>query len=118
MIYLSQSTATNFEARAFVDCGVQVSDPIWKEHVRLHDEVAAPKATICDLERQLPDKEDANSSKLQLIQGNVKKKIFIPVCHPLLFCGTVHFPETKVESLSMWTGKSDANQARDECNRI
>ena len=63
------------EAKAFVDCGIQVSDPIWEENGRLRDEVATLKATVCDLKRQLQDRENANS-KLQLIQDNDKKTKF------------------------------------------
>ena len=56
-------------------CAIQVSDPIWEEHVRLLDEVTTLKATICDLKGQLQDREDANS-QLQLKQNNDKKAKF------------------------------------------
>ena len=55
---LSWHTEPIIEAKAFADCGIQVSDPIWEENGRLRDEVATLKATVCDLKRQLQDREN------------------------------------------------------------
>ena len=48
---LSWHTEPNIEAKAFVDCRIQVSDSIWEENGRLWDEVATLKATVRDLKR-------------------------------------------------------------------
>ena len=53
LMVLSWHTVPIIEAKAFVDYEIQVSDLIWEENKRLRDEVATPKATACDLKRQL-----------------------------------------------------------------
>ena len=117
LIDLSWHSEPIIEAKAFADCGIQVSDPIWEENGRLRDEVATLKATVCDLKRQLQDRENANS-KLQLIQDNDKKtKFYTGLPSFAVFMALFTFLKPKIESMSMWTGKTDANPVRDECNR-
>ena len=104
---LSWHTEPNIEAKAFVDCRIQVSDSIWEENGRLWDEVATLKATVCDLKRQLQDRENSNS-KLQLIQDNDKKtKFYTGLPSIAVFMALFTFLKPKIESMSMWTGKSD-----------
>ena len=79
------------EAKAFVDCGIPVSDPICEENGRLRDEVATLKATVCELKRQLQDREMQTQS-YSLYRTITRRRSFIPVCHPLLF---FYFPKTK-----------------------
>ena len=85
--------------------------------MRLSNEVGTLKAPICDQNGQLQDKQTANS-KLQLIQGNDKKtKFHTGLPSFAVFIALFTFLKPKIESMSMWTGKSDANQVCDECNR-
>ena len=74
----------NIEAKSFVDCGIRVSDSIWEEIGRLRDEVATLKATVCDLKRQLQDREIQTRS-YSLYRTMIRRQSFILVCHPLLF---------------------------------
>ena len=50
--------------QSFVDFGIQVSDLNSEENGHLRDEVATLKATVCYLNRQLQDRENANSKSM------------------------------------------------------
>ena len=58
------------------------------------------------------------NSKLQLIQDNDKKtKFYTGLPSFAVFMALFTFLKPRIESMSMWTGKTDANPVRDECNR-
>ena len=62
-------------------------------------------------------RENSNS-KLQLIQDNDKKtKFYTGLPSFAVFMALFTFLKPKIESMSMWTGKSDTNPVQDECNR-
>ena len=75
----SQQTDPSIEAKAFDR--IQNSNPVWEENVRIRDEVATLKVTVCDPKWQLREREDANS-KLQLKKVVDKTKFYVGY-HPL-----------------------------------